>query len=143
MVTATQLTIHPVFPRSSYPFYKVSYYMKWVTTSWTYSTPRNLYRDRWTTWRVQRSPTCSRITGKGSRKKGPSLVARPLRRGGGGKALMCWPPGMNFLFGASLFYFFLNYVKSENPSVLYFYVYCGIKQPVESILLRLLCINFR
>ena len=25
-------------PRSSDPFYKVSYCMKWVTTSWTYST---------------------------------------------------------------------------------------------------------
>ena len=24
-------------PRSSYPFYIVSYYVKWVTTSWTYS----------------------------------------------------------------------------------------------------------
>ena len=25
-------------PRSSYPFYTVSFYIKWVTTSWTYST---------------------------------------------------------------------------------------------------------
>ena len=24
-------------PRSSYPFYKVSYYVRWVTTSYTYS----------------------------------------------------------------------------------------------------------
>ena len=27
-----------VWPRSSYPFYSVSYYIKLVTTSWTYST---------------------------------------------------------------------------------------------------------
>ena len=27
-----------VCPRSSYPFYMVSYYIKWVTTSWTHST---------------------------------------------------------------------------------------------------------
>ena len=26
---------HTVCPRSSYPFYVVSYYIKWVTTSWT------------------------------------------------------------------------------------------------------------
>ena len=26
-----------VCPRSSDPFYTVTYYMKWVTTSWTYS----------------------------------------------------------------------------------------------------------
>ena len=26
-----------VCPRSSHPFHIVSYYMKWVTTSWTYS----------------------------------------------------------------------------------------------------------
>ena len=29
--------IQTVCPRSSDPFYIVSYYMKWVTTSWTYS----------------------------------------------------------------------------------------------------------
>ena len=27
---------HTVCPGSSYPFYIVSYYIKWVTTSWTY-----------------------------------------------------------------------------------------------------------
>ena len=26
-----------VCPRSSYRFYRVTYYMKWVATSWTYS----------------------------------------------------------------------------------------------------------
>ena len=26
-----------VFPRSSDPFYIATYYIKWVTTSWTYS----------------------------------------------------------------------------------------------------------
>ena len=31
--------IHTVCPRSSDPFYIVSYYIKWVTASWTY---RNL-----------------------------------------------------------------------------------------------------
>ena len=27
-----------IYPRSSDPFYIVSYYIKWVTTSWTHST---------------------------------------------------------------------------------------------------------
>ena len=32
-----------VCPRSSYPFYIVSYYINWVTTSWIYiNKPRNL-----------------------------------------------------------------------------------------------------
>ena len=30
-------SIHTVYPRISDPFYIVSNYMKWVTTSWTYS----------------------------------------------------------------------------------------------------------
>ena len=30
--------IHTVCPTSSDPFYIVSYYIRWVTTSWTYST---------------------------------------------------------------------------------------------------------
>ena len=30
-----------VFPRSGDPFYIVSYYIKWVTTSWTHSKKRN------------------------------------------------------------------------------------------------------
>ena len=30
--------IHTVCPRSSYPFYIVTYCLKWITTSWTYST---------------------------------------------------------------------------------------------------------
>ena len=30
-------TVSTVCPRSSDPFYIVSYYIKWVTTSWTYS----------------------------------------------------------------------------------------------------------
>ena len=29
--------INTVCPRSSDPFYLVSFYIKWVTTSWTYS----------------------------------------------------------------------------------------------------------
>ena len=29
-----------IYPRSSDPFYKVTYYIKWVTTSWTHSTLR-------------------------------------------------------------------------------------------------------
>ena len=29
-----------VFPRSSDPFYLVRYYIKWVTTSWTYGSDR-------------------------------------------------------------------------------------------------------
>ena len=32
-----KFTISPICPRSSYPIYIVSYCMKWVTTSWTYS----------------------------------------------------------------------------------------------------------
>ena len=28
----------PVCPKSSDPFFVVTYYIKWVTTSWTYST---------------------------------------------------------------------------------------------------------
>ena len=30
--------VHTVCPGSSDPFCNVTYYMKWVTTSWTYST---------------------------------------------------------------------------------------------------------
>ena len=30
--------VNTICPRSSYPFYIVSYYIKWVTTSWTHST---------------------------------------------------------------------------------------------------------
>ena len=30
--------IHTVCLRSSFPFYTVSYYIKWVTASWKYST---------------------------------------------------------------------------------------------------------
>ena len=30
-----------VCPRSSYPLYTVIYYIKWVTTCWTYSTSHN------------------------------------------------------------------------------------------------------
>ena len=32
-----------VCPRSSDPFYIVSYYIKWVTTSWTYSINKDTY----------------------------------------------------------------------------------------------------
>mgnify|MGYP001295737045 CR=1 FL=1 len=32
-------------PRSSDPFYIVSYYIKWVTTSWTYSTLKTVRFD--------------------------------------------------------------------------------------------------
>ena len=28
---------HSVGPGSSYPFYIVTYYIKWITTSWTHS----------------------------------------------------------------------------------------------------------
>ena len=31
------MQLHTVCPRSSDPFYVVTYYVKWVTTSWTYS----------------------------------------------------------------------------------------------------------
>ena len=34
-----------VCPRSSDPFYIVSYYIKWVTTSWTYSKRFKPYSD--------------------------------------------------------------------------------------------------
>ena len=33
----TACTEHTACPRSSDPFYIVSYYMEWVTTSWTHS----------------------------------------------------------------------------------------------------------
>mgnify|MGYP007023201260 CR=1 FL=1 len=36
-------TMGTVCPRSSYPFYLVSYYMKWVTTSWTFSSLYSFY----------------------------------------------------------------------------------------------------
>ena len=36
--TAMSISVYTVCPRSSEPFYKVSYYIKWVTTSWTHST---------------------------------------------------------------------------------------------------------
>ena len=31
------INMYTICPRSSDPFYIVSYYIKWVTTSWTYS----------------------------------------------------------------------------------------------------------
>ena len=34
-----------VCPRSLDPFYMVSYYMKWLTTSWTHSTTRGRILD--------------------------------------------------------------------------------------------------
>ena len=39
-------------PRSSDPFYIVTYYMKWITTSWTYSMdgPPSLFS--WWTWMI-------------------------------------------------------------------------------------------
>ena len=36
--TTRALQVHTVRPRSSDPFYVVTYYIKWATTSWTYST---------------------------------------------------------------------------------------------------------
>ena len=33
---------YTVCPRSSYPLYSVSYFIKWVTTSWTYWVPQKL-----------------------------------------------------------------------------------------------------
>ena len=36
-VSQISTLIHTVCPRSSDPFYIVSYYIIWVTTSWTYS----------------------------------------------------------------------------------------------------------
>ena len=39
------LLFFTVCPRSSDPFYKVAYYIKWVTTSWTYNkTSNTLFR---------------------------------------------------------------------------------------------------
>ena len=38
MIMVDQIMHTTVFPRSSDPFYMVSYYKKWVTTSWTHST---------------------------------------------------------------------------------------------------------
>ena len=35
---STYLSIYTVCPRSSDPFYRVSYYINWVTTSWSHST---------------------------------------------------------------------------------------------------------
>ena len=35
---STLLSLYTICPRSSDPFYVVSYYIKWVTTSWTHST---------------------------------------------------------------------------------------------------------
>ena len=37
MFSFFHLKLHIVCPRSSYPFYIISYYIKWVDTSWTYS----------------------------------------------------------------------------------------------------------
>ena len=37
-VAAYTRGVYTVCPRSSDPFYIVGYYIKWVTTSWTYST---------------------------------------------------------------------------------------------------------
>ena len=34
-----------VYLRSRYPFYIISYYIKWVPTSWTYSTQTSFYLD--------------------------------------------------------------------------------------------------
>ena len=35
-----------ICPRSSDPFHIVTYYMKWVTTSWTYSISKSYFRSR-------------------------------------------------------------------------------------------------
>ena len=35
MPSGSPCTIYTVCPRSSYPFDVVTYYIKWVTTSWT------------------------------------------------------------------------------------------------------------
>ena len=32
------VSYYTVFPKSSDPFYELTYYMKWVPTFWTYST---------------------------------------------------------------------------------------------------------
>ena len=37
LTTIKKFLYGTVCPRSSDPFYKVSYYIKWVPTSWTYS----------------------------------------------------------------------------------------------------------
>ena len=46
-------TVHTMCPRSSYPFYIVTYYIKWVTTSWTY---RNAWekgcRKKYVKWKL-------------------------------------------------------------------------------------------
>ena len=53
-----------VCQRSSYPFYKVSYYIKWVTTSWTYSIPLSICHLDLRTWlmlvRARRAPCLDR-----------------------------------------------------------------------------------
>ena len=36
-IKTPEILIDTVCPRSLYPIYIVSYYMKWVKTSWTYS----------------------------------------------------------------------------------------------------------
>ena len=43
--TCSANTLNTVCPRSSDPFYKVSYYIKWVNTSWTYSMFNSLSDD--------------------------------------------------------------------------------------------------
>ena len=43
------LLINIMCPRSSYPFYTVNYYIKWVTTPWTYSS-NDFFWSTWTAW---------------------------------------------------------------------------------------------
>ena len=48
LVLGQQFRFDTVCPRSSDPFYIVGYYIKWVTTSWTYSTYK--YKMDKTSW---------------------------------------------------------------------------------------------
>ena len=42
-MSQTQTVVHTACPRSSDLFYIITYYIKWVTTSWTHSTSPNNY----------------------------------------------------------------------------------------------------
>ena len=82
-----------VCPKSSYPFYKVSYYIKWVTTSWTYSIPLSICHLDLRTWlmlvRARRAPCLDR----GDENRACS----------GGATISSEPPNLNtlILFQAS------------------------------------------
>ena len=45
-----------MFPRSNYPFYIVTYYVKWVTTSWTDSTLKHRVADPYPVVKMRSDP---------------------------------------------------------------------------------------